>query len=305
MDSTIIKIISDLPSANAAATCLEHQVRNMSYIMKFLIFFFFLIFFLTDISFAQSSFPLKLEIKEVARYSHDGGAFTQGLVYDDGFLYESTGEYKSSTLRQVELKTGKAIRMVKLPDRYFAEGIHIVGNKIYQLTWREEYCFVYDKNSFNLIGQFRYKGEGWGITYDGKNLIMSDGSDQLTFLEPDNFKPVRKIRVKDIDVKTKKSFPVRDLNELEYINGEIWANIWQSTQVARINPETGEVIGRIEFAAFVPPELRNEQNLKWGERRCVLNGIAYDPKKKRIYITGKNWKILYEFEIVQPNVNIQ
>ncbi|MDR1483943.1 MAG: glutaminyl-peptide cyclotransferase [Planctomycetaceae bacterium] len=243
---------------------------------------------------------LKLELREVARHPHDAGAFTQGLFYENGFLYESTGEYKSSTLRQTEIKTGKTLLKVKLPDKYFAEGLHVIGDKIYQLTWREGYCFVYDKSTFKLIGQFKYRGEGWGLTGDGKFLIISDGSDQLNFVDPANFKSVRKIFVKDIDAKTKRPFPVRDLNELEYINGEIWANVWQSTQIVRINPETGEVIGRIEFAPFVPTEHRNEQNLRWGERRCVLNGIAFDPQKKRVYITGKNWNVIYEFEIVSP-----
>jgi glutamine cyclotransferase len=129
---------------------------------------------------------------------------------------------------------------------------------------------------------------------------MSDGSDQLNFLDPVNFKSVRKINVKDIDANTKQPFSLRDLNELEYINGEIWANIWQSTQIARINPETGKVIGRIELAPFVPPALRREQNMRWEERQYVLNGIAFDPQKKRVYITGKNWNVLYEFEIILP-----
>ncbi|MDR0390992.1 MAG: glutaminyl-peptide cyclotransferase [Planctomycetaceae bacterium] len=250
--------------------------------------------------FAQSQPAVKLELRGVARHPHDAGAFTQGLFYENSFLYESTGEYKSSTLRQIEPKTGKILRQVKLPDKFFAEGLHVIGNKIYQLTWREGYCFVFDKDTFKLSGQFRYNGEGWGLTGNGKFLIMSDGSDQLTFIDPENFKSVRKIHVKDIDAKTKKPFPVQYLNELEYINGEIWANIWQSTQIARINPETGEVIGRIEMASFVPAEHRNEQNIRWGERRCVLNGIAFDPQKKRVYITGKNWNVLYEFEIVTP-----
>ncbi|MDR1925462.1 MAG: glutaminyl-peptide cyclotransferase, partial [Planctomycetaceae bacterium] len=188
-----------------------------------------------------------LELREAGRYPHDPNAFTQGLAFENGFLYESTGEYKSSTLRKTDPKTGRVIAKVKLPDKYFAEGIHIVGDKIYQLTWREGFCFVYDKNTFALINQFKYKGEGWGLTFDGKHLIMSDGSDQLVFLEPDTFKQVRKILVKDIDARTKKPFSLRDLNELEYVNGEIWANIWQSTQIARINPDTGNVIGRIEF----------------------------------------------------------
>ncbi|MDR1478541.1 MAG: glutaminyl-peptide cyclotransferase [Planctomycetaceae bacterium] len=252
----------------------------------------------TGLCFAQQPEGKRFEIKEVARYPHDAVAFTQGLVYENGFLYESTGEYGSSTLRQVETKTGKVVRRIKLPNKYFAEGAHVVGNKIYQLTWREGFCFVYDKNTFVLIEKFQYKGEGWGLAYDGKHLIMSNGSDQLNFIDPVNFKSVRKIYVKDVDANTKQPFSLRDLNELEYINGEIWANIWQSTQIARINPETGKVIGRIELAPFVPPEHRNEQKLKWGERRCVLNGIAFDPQRKRIYITGKNWNILYEFEIV-------
>jgi glutamine cyclotransferase len=250
----------------------------------------------TGLCFGQPSAVNRFEIREVARYPHDANAFTQGLVYENGFLYESTGEYKSSTLRQVEIKTGKVIRKVTLPNKYFAEGAHIVGDKIYQLTWREGFCFVYDKNTFKMIEKFQYKGEGWGLTYDGKHLIMSDGSDQLNFLDPVNFKSVRKINVKDIDANTKQPFPLRDLNELEYINGEIWANIWQSTQIARINPETGKVIGRIELAPFVPPEFRREQNM----RQYVLNGIAFDPQKKRVYITGKNWNVLYEFEIVLP-----
>jgi glutamine cyclotransferase len=256
------------------------------------------LFFPTAVSCAQNPLAARLELREVARYPHDVEAFTQGLFYEAGFLYESTGEYKFSTLRQVEIKTGKVIRKVRLPDKYFAEGMHIIGNKIYQLTWQAGYCFIYDKSTLKMIGQFQYKGEGWGLTGDGKYLIMSNGSDQLNFIEPSNFKSVRKISVKDVDAKTKKSFPLRNLNELEYINGEIWANIWQSTQIARINPVTGEVIGRIEFSAFVPTENRNELSLRWGERRSVLNGIAFDPQNKRIYITGKNWKIIYEFEIV-------
>ncbi|MDR2345251.1 MAG: glutaminyl-peptide cyclotransferase [Planctomycetaceae bacterium] len=271
-----------------------------NYMIQFFVYLIFLLCFFTDITIAQNQQPIRLELKEAAKYPHDEKAFTQGLVFDNGFLYESTGEYNASTLRQVELKTGKTLRSVKLPDRFFAEGIHIVGDKIYQLTWREEYCLVYDKNTFKLIGQFRYKGEGWGITYNGKYLIMSDGSEQLNFIDPENFKSVRKISAKEIDAKTKKTFPLRNLNELEYVNGEIWANIWQSTQVARINPDTGEVIGKIEFASFVPPKHRKEQNLTWGTRRCVLNGIAFDPQKKRIYITGKNWDVMYEFEIVSP-----
>lgn len=249
---------------------------------------------------AQTPLPAVIALKTVAVRPHDKDAFTQGLVFRDGFLYESTGEYGSSTLRKVEPETGKVLMRMSLPKRFFAEGLEIVGDKIYQLTWREGYCFVYGLETFQLAGRFRYDGEGWGLAWDGKHLMMSDGGSTLRFLDPDTFKPKRKIQVSDRDARTRKKTPVANLNELEYIRGEIWANVWQTTKIARIDPQSGNVIGWIDCTAFVPAEYKAELTSPFGERHHVLNGIAFDAARNRVYLTGKKWPVLYELEIVTP-----
>lgn len=241
-----------------------------------------------------------LTLKTLATYPHDRQAFTQGLVFRDGVLYESTGQYGASTLRKVDPATGKVLAHTSLPRQYFAEGIEMVDDRIYQLTWREGFCFVYDRETLRPVEQFRYRGEGWGLAYDGQSLIMSDGSDSLYFHDPKTFKRTRTIRVTDHDAKTKKPVPIRNLNELEYIRGEIWANVWQSTRIVRIDPETGSVTGWIDCNGFVPEEYKAELAGPIRNRERVLNGIAFDPDRNRVYITGKNWPVLYEIEIVDP-----
>jgi glutamine cyclotransferase len=240
-----------------------------------------------------------LVFQTVAKYPHDNKAFTQGLFFDDGFLYESTGGYGTSTLRKVESATGTVAVKVEIPKKYFAEGLELIGNKIFQLTWQEGCCFVYDKATLNYLHSFQYSGEGWGLTFNGEHLILSDGSATLRFFDPKTFKQKRKLDVLDRDAKTKKSVPVKKLNELEFIRGEIWANVWQTAKVVRIDPKTGDVIGWIDFSDFVPEELRQEHFGPVWERNSVLNGIAFDPKTNRIYITGKNWSVLYELKIVE------
>ncbi|MEN3002485.1 MAG: glutaminyl-peptide cyclotransferase [Armatimonadota bacterium] len=220
----------------------------------------------------------------VKTYPHDPKAFTQGLVYADGFLYEGTGLEGQSSLRKVELRTGRVLQIKKLAPELFGEGITLWQDKIYQLTWRNGICFVYERDSFRSITEFRYTGEGWGLTHDGKHLIMSDGSDTLTFRDPDTFAIVKRLQVKADGV------PVRNLNELEYVEGEIYANVWQTDMIARISPATGEVVGWIDLSGLLSErEARNAD---------VLNGIAYDPKGKRLFVTGKLWPKLFEIELV-------
>jgi glutamine cyclotransferase len=215
-------------------------------------------------------------------YPHDQTAFTQGLVFEDGTLYEGTGLWGQSSLRRVNLETGNVTQLYELPDDLFGEGITIFGNKIIQITWQNHAGFVYDKNSFDLLQEFTYSTEGWGITHDGTNLIMSDGTANLYFLDPETFQIIDQIEVIDEE-------PVTQLNELEYIDGRVYANIWMTEKIAIINPETGQVTGWI-----------NLEGLKAAEHPTanVLNGIAYDQNSKRLFVTGKLWSNLYEIELV-------
>jgi glutamine cyclotransferase len=248
---------------------------------------------LTPLLFTQQTGGEKkpLVLTTVAAHPHDKDAFTQGLLFDGGTLYESTGQYGKSSLRQVEIKTGKILKRVRLPEKFFAEGIEQIGDKIYQLTWEEGYCFVYDKKTFELVEQHRYHGEGWGLTYDGTNLAVSNGSEILTFYEPKTFKKVRTVKVLDTDAKTKRKYPVKNLNELEFVRGEIWANVWHSNYIVRIDPQTGGVNGWIDLTNFVPAEYRT------GRNESVLNGIAFDAATDTIYFTGKNWGTIFELKI--------
>ncbi|MFW6007267.1 MAG: glutaminyl-peptide cyclotransferase [Halanaerobiales bacterium] len=220
----------------------------------------------------------------VNTYPHDREAFTQGLLYKDGYLYEGTGLYGESSLRKVDLETGKIIKIKKLSDEYFGEGITIFKDKIYQLTWKAKTGFVYNMD-FELIDQFDYPGEGWGITHDGENLIMSDGTENIYFLDPDTLEEVKKIKVKI------KEEPVLNINELEYIKGEIYANIWQENHLIKIDPETGNVTGIIDLTGIIERE-------KYNYEIDVLNGIAYDKESERIFITGKLWPLVFEIDII-------
>jgi glutamine cyclotransferase len=221
----------------------------------------------------------------VNTYPHDPGAFTQGLVYEDGFLYEGTGLNGNSSLRKVALETGEVVQSHDLADEYFGEGIAIFGDKIMQLTWQSHIGFIYDKASFEQLGEFEYPTEGWGLTQDGSRLILSDGTATLRFLDPQTLQEMGAIEVRDA------GSPVTQLNELEYIHGEIYANIWQTDFIARISPETGQVLGWINLAGLLSPEERQPPT-------DVLNGIAYDAAGDRLFVTGKRWPKLFEIKII-------
>jgi glutamine cyclotransferase len=229
--------------------------------------------------------PVQLKLSLVAVHPHDSQAFTQGLEFRNGELYESTGQYGRSTLRRVEIATGKVLQQHALARRYFGEGITQFGDKIYQLTWQENTCFVYNRETFRQEKTFTYSGEGWGLTNDGKHLIMSDGTSRIRFLNPETFQMVRVIDVRDGNRR------VTQINELEYIHGEIWANILGSKFIVRINPTDGRVIGWINCTNFVPKEIPPN------DPERVLNGIAFDAATNRIYITGKLWPVLYELQL--------
>ncbi len=223
----------------------------------------------------------------VRAYPHDRNAFTQGLVFENGVLYEGTGLRGQSTLRRVDLETGDILQIRELPAQFFGEGVTIYGNKIIQLTWRSNVGFVYDKDSFELLQEFNYPTEGWGITHDGERLIMSDGTSTLHFLDPETFEETGRIEVSANDG------PVTRLNELEYVRGEIYANVWQTDRMARIAPQTGQVTGWIELEGLLGPADRSEPV-------DVLNGIAYDREDDRLFVTGKLWPRLFEIELISP-----
>ncbi|MBN2316988.1 MAG: glutaminyl-peptide cyclotransferase [Sedimentisphaerales bacterium] len=223
--------------------------------------------------------------KIVNTFPHDRSAFTQGLVFENGVLYEGTGIEGHSELRKVELETGNVLQRVKLPDQYFGEGITIFKDRIIQLTYQSKVGFVYDKDSFELLREFTYPTEGWGITHNGAQLIMSDGTPMLYFLDPETLKQINRMMVLDQDR------PVWGLNELEYVNGEIYANVWPTNRVVRIAPESGKVIGWIDMEGILPPEDRSEEI-------DVFNGIAYDPDNHRLFMTGKYWPKLFEIKLI-------
>ncbi len=223
--------------------------------------------------------------KVIASYPHDSEAFTQGLAIDNGLLYEGTGRYGLSSLRWVDLQTGKTIKEHNLPGKHFGEGITIFGGKIIQLTWKSNVGFVYDKSSFRLLREFTFSTEGWGITHDGTFLILSDGTAILRFLDPQNFKEMRRITIVD------DSGPVGRLNELEYVKGKIYANVWQTDRIAIIDPESGRVTGWLDMSGLLDKESA-------GHSVDVLNGIAYDPVNDSLYVTGKLWPRLFKIQPV-------
>jgi glutamine cyclotransferase len=229
--------------------------------------------------------PAVFTARAVAEYPHDPAAFTQGLLIEDGRLYEGTGQYGHSSIRRVDLATGEVQQSRPLSALFFGEGIAILGGKLYELTWRNQVGFIYDAKTFEPLGNFRYTGEGWGLTDDGTHLILSDGTPTIRFLDPHSFEVVR-----TIDVRLA-GRPVSQLNELEYIDGEIWANIWHDDHIVRISPATGEVTALIDASAVYPQSERGTED--------VLNGIAYDPASKKIYVTGKDWPKLFEIELVR------
>jgi len=221
----------------------------------------------------------------VNTYPHDPNAFTQGLVFENGFLYEGTGLNGSSTLRKVQLQTSSILQIHKLPAKFFGEGITIYEDRIIQLTLRSNVGFVYDKDSFKLLQTFNYPTEGWGITHDRKRIIMSDGTSTLYFLDPETLKQTGRVKVHDNGV------PVSGLNELEYVNGQIFANVWPTERIAIIAPRTGQVIGWIYMNGLRSPHDRRQPD-------NVLNGVAYDVINDRLFVTGKFWPKLFEIKLV-------
>ena len=220
----------------------------------------------------------------VGVWPHDPNAFTQGLVYVKGILLESTGLNGRSSLRKVELQTGRVLQQIRVPSQYFAEGMTVIGDRVFQLTWQSQKGFVYNLSTLELEKEFAYTGEGWGLTTDGRQLILSDGTNRIRFLDPVTFKVVRSISV------FHRGEPLPQLNELEWVKDEIYANIWQTHSVARIDPANGNLLGLIDFSGLLAP----------GDRRAntdVLNGIAYDATGDRLFITGKNWPKLFEVRL--------
>ena len=223
----------------------------------------------------------------VHAYPHDPKAFTQGLIYRDGFLFESTGLNGRSTLRKVSLETGGVVRERALAPQFFAEGLTDWGDTLIQLTWKSNVAFLYDEGSFKARGTFRYGGEGWGLTHDASRLIMSDGSASLRFLDPATFQETGRLVVTD------RGLPVTDLNELELVNGEIYANVWGTDRIAMISPQSGFVTGWIDLGGLAPDAAGA------GSGEAVLNGIAYEPRGDRLFVTGKLWPTLFEIKLVR------
>jgi glutamine cyclotransferase len=230
--------------------------------------------------------PTVAGFKVIAAYPHDPAAFTQGLAIEKGQLYEGTGMYGASTVRRVDLTSGRPEKQRALSPRYFGEGIAILGGLLYQITWQNGAAVVYDLDTFEVQRTMQYDGEGWGLTHDGRQLIMSDGSATIRFRDPQTFAVTREIEVINDGV------PLVKLNELEYIDGEIWANIWYDDRIVRISPADGKVLGFIDLSTLYPHSARNSE--------AVLNGIAYDTAAKRLFVTGKNWPQLYEIEVSRP-----
>jgi len=230
----------------------------------------------------------------VHAYPHDRNAFTEGLFYSNGFLYESTGlESGRSSVRKVRLETGEVIQKFQLPDQYFGEGIVKWHDKLYQLTYKSETGFIFDFETFGKKGEFRYQGQGWAFTTDGKQIYMDGSRDvqagtsdaEIRILDPETLKEKGAIQVTD------EGRPVRNLNELEWVKGEIFANIWQTNRIARIDPKTGKVVGWIDLSGLLPPD--------GGQPVDVLNGIAYDDEHDRLFVTGKLWPKLFEIKLLK------
>ncbi|MGA2672486.1 MAG: glutaminyl-peptide cyclotransferase [Terracidiphilus sp.] len=230
----------------------------------------------------------------VHAYPHDPQAFTQGLIYMDGHLYESTGLNGHSSLRMVDLESGRILQLLNVPSEYFAEGLAPWGSTLIQLTWENHVALVYDRFSFRLLRTLPYPGEGWGLTQDGKNLILSDGSSTLHFIDPATFREVRRLTVTRPAAKGP-GVPISQLNELEFVHGQIYANIWHTDRIARISPATGKVLGWIDLSGLLPESERSSPE-------AVLNGIAYDPAHDRLFVTGKLWPKLFEIKVIPETV---
>lgn len=254
---------------------LNHHLRPIFFFLSLTLFSPWLV--------AEEAVPI-LETEVVNSFPHDPRAFTQGLVIADGELFESTGRNGASSLRRVGLEAGEILQRHNLEQRYFAEGITVLDERIYQLTWRANALFVYDRDNFTLLDSYYLPGEGWGLTDDGERLIVSDGTEVLRFLDPSSGKETGRVSV------SYRGEALRNLNELEYINGEVWANVWYQDAIVRIDPETGQVNSVLNLSGLNPvPE----------NREAVLNGIAWDKDNERLFVTGKLWPKLYEIRVLE------
>ena len=238
---------------------------------------------LSDIS------PVAYRYRVVKSYPHDSRAYTQGLVYDNGIFYESTGQQGESSLRKVEIETGRVLSQVNLDGSLFGEGVALLGDRIYQLTWTTKVGFVYEKETLKQVNRIYYQTQGWGLTTMGDRLVMSDGTNVIWFLDPD-FNVLSSVEVWD------NKGMVDNLNELEMIDGELWANIWQTDRIARIDPLSGKVLAYVELNNLLPREARKQET-------DVLNGIAWDADKKRLFVTGKYWPLLFEINLTPAGRN--
>src|ERR1700722_12403764 len=228
--------------------------------------------------------PPKCRFAIVRVFPHDTSAYTQGLAYRDGFLYGGTGRNGQSSLRKVRLETGEVTQRLDLASEYFGEGITLVKDKVVQITWKSGVGFVYDLNNFQLLRKFSYSGEGWGLTANGHQLFMSDGTSEIRVFDAETLRQIRRFKVHDGPT------PVDQLNELEFVEGQIFANVWHTNLVARISPQTGKVVGWIDLNGILSPVYRLEPE-------AVLNGIAYDPLHKRLFVTGKLWPSIFEIRL--------
>lgn len=235
---------------------------------------------------AHGQTPVIYGFEVVGVYPHDERAFCQGLAVADGILHEGTGKYGKSVLRKVDLATGKVLQQVPLDSELFGEGITVWEERILQVTWRSGVGIIYEKDSLRQLGRFRIRGEGWGLTNDGEHLILSNGTEVLQFLDPRTFRVTRRLTVHD------RGLPIRNLNELEYVDGEIMANVWMTDRIARISAQTGSVTAWIDLRGLAPAQTRRDPE-------AVLNGIAYDAKTRRLFVTGKNWPTLFEIRLKQ------
>lgn len=237
---------------------------------------------------ASANAPPEYTFVLVHVFPHDTGAYTQGFAYRDGFLYEGTGRNGHSSLRKVRLETGEVIQQVDLGPEFFGEGITLVKDKVLQLTWKSRTGFMYDLNSFHLLRKFSYPGEGWGLATNGREIFMSDGTSEIRVLDTETLQEKRRLKVRDGLTR------VDQLNELEFVEGQIFANVWHSNRIARISPQTGDVVGWIDLTGILSPVYRLDSE-------AVLNGIAYDPIQKRLFVTGKLWPSVYEVRLAPKN----
>lgn len=235
---------------------------------------------------AAAQEPQVYGYRVVNTYPHEITAFTQGLIYRDGHLWEGTGKNGLSRLARIDLESGELLQNVPLASRYFGEGIEMIGDRVYQLTWRAHMVFVYDRESLEQLETHYNAREGWGLAWDGEHLILSDGSASLQFIDPEGFVPVREIEV------TVGGQPLNLLNELEFIDGEIWANVWQTDFIVRIDPETGAVNSIVDLTGL-------SAQTELGSSEAVLNGIAWDSENRRLFVTGKHWSNLFEIELAE------